>query len=317
VTTVDKSPTTATRPLPANPLSPATTGSGPSSATSQPTGTLDYDHIRTEGDVHAALPGGVMDPGSSTDHRDEWYFCWKCCYWYKIDIGGHDELNVDDGKVSADEIHFPHDDVLTWDSAPREDELETKFDPIHGENYLRDIENARTHRKASARTHYHEVIGVGVEPSAQTLQRVDLGEDAVKFPHTIPGMDVDPIWLEKKNTPGPTRLFLSCGTGSYIRCESGPVAGQIPSALLKAFIQEKRSNPNIGVTPTESVTQALQLLLTYVHSATKLLAMLILADYWQIPSLKDNVVGSNSRTLDLSPKLVQLSFRELCDSPLC
>jgi hypothetical protein len=257
VSAVDKSPTAKTRPLSVNIMSPTPTGSGPTSASSQPNGTLDFDHIRTAEDVDGALPGGLKE-------RDSWYFCWKCCQWWKIDIGDESRLWVKDGKVRTRETDSIQDHDLEWDVAPQEDDPHTDFDGKRGEQILRGIENGLGYQHTIINRHYHEIRAMGDDPSAKTLDRIDLGEDAVRFPHTIPGMEVDPKWFERSRNDTLTKLFLSCGTREFIRCETGPVAGQIPPALLKAFIQEKQANPNVGASSDESVTQALQLLMTCV-----------------------------------------------------
>jgi hypothetical protein len=257
VTVVDKSPTATTRPLSVNPMSPTPTGSGPTSSSSQPNGTLDYDHIRTAEDVDEALPGGLKE-------RDAWYFCWKCCQWWKIDVGDESRLWVKDGKVRTRQTDSIQDQDLEWDVAPQEDDPHTDFDGKRGEQLLRGIENRLGYQHTIINRHFHEIRAIGDDPSEKTLERIDLGEDAVRFPHTIPGMEVDPKWFERSRNDTLTKLFLSCGTREFIRCETGPVAGQIPPALLKAFIQEKQANPNVGASSDESVTQALQLLMTYV-----------------------------------------------------
>ena len=257
VTAVDKSPTATTRPLSVNPMSPTPTGSGSTSAASQPNGTLDYDHIRTAEDVDEALPGGLKE-------RNAWYYCWKCCQWWKIDIGDQSRLWIKDGKVQTQGTDSIQDHDLEWDVTPQEDDPHTDFDGKRGEGLLRGIEDGLGYQFPLINRHYHEVRAIGDDPSAKTLDRIDLGEDAVRFPHTIPGMEVDPKWFERSRNDTLTKLFLSCGSREFIRCETGPVAGQIPPALLKAFIQEKQANPNLGASSDESVTQALQLLMTYV-----------------------------------------------------
>jgi len=255
-----KSPNTPARPLSATPLSPAVTGSDPAPLSVQTTGTLDYDHIRTEHDVRAALPGGA-------DGNQYWYFCWQCCLWFNI-RNGEDWVSVKDGKIHVT-------DPITggtvaceseWDIPPESADGDTAFNPIRGEAYLRDFESARgSVSSAEGFRHLHEIQSARTVPAAQTLERVDAGEEVLKFPHTIPGMDVDPAWLHRPEPGNIARLYLSCGTKHYIGAEAGPIAGQLPPALVKAFIQEKNANPNVGATPNQSMIQALQLLMTYVQ----------------------------------------------------
>ena len=252
---VNQSPKATTRAPSLNPLSPTPTGSEPSSASSQPTGTLDYDHIRTEQDVSRALPGGIGG-------RDDWYYCWKCCVWQKVEIGGPDRLYASDGKICTAATDTTQDSNGNSRMAP-DDVSKVSIFPVEvAERRLRDLEKAPEFGDASTRRHFHEPVTIIDTPSAATLERIDIGDDAVRFPHTIPGMEVDPNWLQRDRKHNPTRLYLSCGTKEFIRSESGPVPGQIPSALMKAFIQGKRANPNVGASPPESVTQALQLLST-------------------------------------------------------
>lgn len=185
-------------------------------------------------------------------------------------MGGDSKLFIRRGEVMDCADMFA--EALEWDLAPHDDEPFSQFDGQHGKEFLRNIESARESGDLLDRRHFHEIRAIGDDLSARTLERVDLGEDAVRFPHTIPGMEVDPKWFERDTNDTLTKLFVSCGTKEFIRSETGPVAGQIPPALLKAFIQEKRANPNVGATPDESVVQALQLLLTYVYRAPELTA---------------------------------------------
>jgi hypothetical protein len=225
---------------------------------------LDFDHIRTEDDVKASLPGG---PKRGQEGRDEWYFCWECCNWYNIRTAT-DNLDLRDGKIEF-WYHSTQDrrgQDVEWDIMPDPTQNDARFDPLRGQAYLRDIEVGRNEAKpGDNRIHYHELRSSPTEPSARTLERIEAGKDHNMFPHAIPGMEIDAKWFKRSEPEKSSRLFLSCGTKDYFYAEAGPVAGQLPSALVKAFIQEKQANPNVGASPTESVIQALQLLMTYVQ----------------------------------------------------
>jgi hypothetical protein len=254
-----KSPNTPTRPLSATPVSPSVTGSESAPISVQHTGTLDYDHIRTKRDVEEALPGGP-------DGYQDWYFCWQCCQWFNIQ-SGKDWVSVRDGKIYTPDLSTGGTvpSALEWDVSFESTDGDKAFNPIRGQAFLRDFELAReSASSADGFRHFHELRSAPTIPTAQTLERVDAGEDVLKFPHTIPGMDVDPRWLHRPEPGTIARLFVSCSTKHYIGVEAGPVAGQLPPELVRAFIQEKTSNPNPGALPVQSIIQALQLLLTYV-----------------------------------------------------
>lgn len=242
-----------------NLLSPNPTGTSGASGTSttlptspapiqaQTTGTFDLDHIHTLQEVEAALPGGA-------EGYREWYYCWQCSLWFKITVG---RASISDGKVKGSN--------LDWDSPPIDPNgTDAEVNGLRGEAFLRDIEQSRiTPRTSESHIHFHEMRSSATEVKEKPLNRVEKEIDA--FQHNIPGMEVDSNWLGRPSPSPSIRLFLCCGSLASVTVDAGPVSGQIPAALYKAFVQEKVSNPTVGVqNPKEGVKEAIQLLITYV-----------------------------------------------------
>lgn len=224
----------------------ATLPTSPVPMQAQTTGTFDLDHIHTLQDVEAALPGGAEG------YRD-WYFCWQCSLWFRVTFG---RASISDGKLQGSS--------LDWDTPPAAEAFgdDAEVDRMRGEAFLRDIEQSRiTPRTSEAHIHFHEMRSSDVEIKERPLNRVEKEIDA--FQHNIPGMEVHSDWLGRPSPNPSVRLFLCCGSLASVTVDAGPVFGQIPAALLKAFVQEKISNPTVGVqNPKEGVKEAVQLLIT-------------------------------------------------------
>jgi hypothetical protein len=227
-------------------MSPTTTGTVAAPLTAQPTGTLDLDHIRTIRDVEESLPGGK-------DNYRKWYYCWQCAVWYKVTAG---HSTIEDSRIKGrnhewDKIYNPID--------PFGD----AFSSIRGQGHMRDINNAReVSTNGSRPAHYHEVRSSAFKPLVKRLERVEMGEELNKFPHTIPGIGPDPNLFIREAPGRHSRCFLDCTSSKSVSIDVGPVPGQIPARLLHEFNKEKAANPNVGAGAQESVHQAIQMLLT-------------------------------------------------------
>lgn len=245
--------THASHPSASNLLSPTPTGessavlpTSPAPVQPQTTGALDLNRIHSKAEVEASLPGGAEG------YRD-WYFCWQCSCWFRVTFG---RASIADGKLQGSN--------LDWDIPPAGDatNVDARVDPIRGRGFLRDIEQSRiTPRTSEAHIHFHEMRSSAVEPADGPLDRVEKAVDS--FQHRIPGMEVQSSWLEHPSPRPSARLYLCCGSLASVTVDAGPVAGLLPAALLKAFVQEKVGNPPPGIqNPKEGVKEALRLLVT-------------------------------------------------------
>lgn len=220
----------------------------------QPTGgSLHLEHVRSLKDVQNSLPGeseGYMD----------WYFCWRCSGWFKVLMGA---ASIEDGHLRGSDLEW---DIKTENNSPG---ASPNFDAIRGRGFLRDIEHSRMTPSGETHVHFHEIFSSSVEPIAHTLERVDQGLEVDSFPHKGLESEIKPEWYERVASVMVARLFLCCTTSASIYVGPGPVPGQIPSALLRAFITEKMGD--LGPVapgdkgPEELVIDAIQLLITSVR----------------------------------------------------
>jgi hypothetical protein len=157
--------------------------------------------------------------------------------------------------------------ALDWDVPSSGDPADPSavFNSFRGRSRLLDIEFSRTTPPVESHIHFHELRSSLTEPSAKTLERVDEGLEVDSFPHKELESEIKPSWYERVTPLRSARLFLCCSSSASVLVGAGPVAGQIPSELMRVFVAEKQSNPGPGVIGVkgakEGVREAIQLLI--------------------------------------------------------
>ena len=249
--TVTGTPTLAATQAQSHPA-PATPTSAATQLQSQQTGgSFHLEHVRSLKDVQDSLPGG-------SERYMEWYFCWRCAIWFKIQLG---TASISNGELRGSPLDW---DVPSSADVPESSEI---FDSHRGRGRLRDIEQSRlTPNSGETHRHFHELRSSLTEPTARTLERVDEGLEVDSFPHKELESEIKPSWYARATPSHSARLFVCCSSSASVLVDAGPVAGQIPPELMRAFVSEKHSNPAPGATgpkvAQEGVREAIQLLIT-------------------------------------------------------
>jgi ubiquitin carboxyl-terminal hydrolase 25/28 len=223
-----------------------------SSTTSLP----DYEHICTISDVHDALPGGQ-------ESRHEWYFCKTCWSWFRIVAGRGQHPQVDDMETWRRTVQDRADQEPRYRTiANSPGAFNTAFtERAKSWTTLNDVLQSRNVALLSEH-HLHELPRLVHPSDEKRIERITVPDELDAFPHiTMGAWDDDPVL---SSFPPPTQLpilYLSCSSDLWLLVEQGP-AGQLPSALVKAFTAEKMSNPSPGLNGENSVNEAWTLLLT-------------------------------------------------------
>lgn len=198
-------------------------------------------------EVWAALPGGL-------EHHSDWYFCPDCWGWFHIVVG--------DGKppiATMDEWEAKTKD--TFDTP--DDFVKAHTERMRLTTRLSDIDQSRV-RALQSQLHLHEFPGL-IESTTETrIERIEV-EGHTGFPPLDPnayGQPPPELTEYAKPTQDGTMLYVSCASDVWVAVDKGPIPGQLPPGLVKRFTHEKVENPNVGMTGTQSVTEAWNLVVT-------------------------------------------------------
>ncbi|WVQ82427.1 hypothetical protein IAT38_004555 [Cryptococcus sp. DSM 104549] len=233
---------------PTRPKSVAGGASSPSAPLASPAPAEAQSHLATLEDVWNALPGDGRNPR-------EWFFCTTCWAWMRIRGGRGDppwipNMEEWEGIVTTRKVYTSTAQLKLAKATRQED----------WDRYVR----LQISRGLAPQVHHHlHEFGHLVEShKEERIERVEVDPEMNVFPHFTFPVDTEERWTSFSVPSNGARLFLSCASDLWIMVDEGMTPGQLPVGLVKEFTMEKMSNPGVGFSGAQSVSEAWTLLIT-------------------------------------------------------
>ncbi|WWC70309.1 uncharacterized protein I206_104259 [Kwoniella pini CBS 10737] len=228
----------------------------PSPSTASIPSIADSERISTLDNVWEALPGGKTN-------RQEWYFCTACWGWLRITSGTCADLemkNMDGWQsvagIEKDGRHQTYDEFSADWQRYNEATKYSDMSDINQYHHFHEFTWSKTDT-------LFETDQLSEELEENRIERVEVEDKMNVFPHITFGIeDEDPNLLSFNKTITAARLFISPPSDLWVKVDKGPIPGQIPVGLVHKFTSEKMSNPTMGLTGTQGVSEAWTLIAT-------------------------------------------------------
>ncbi|WWC89454.1 uncharacterized protein L201_004378 [Kwoniella dendrophila CBS 6074] len=211
----------------------------------------DSEKISSLDDVWDSLPG-------KKESHLEWYFCTTCWGWLKIIAGNGEPSDI----LSMEE----------WEETIHKNgihESKEEYDKVYNDRLIewQKYNEVKTSRLMAEETHDHfHGFFTLIDPlEEKRIERVEVDDKMNVFPHITFGMidEEGPNLSSFDKVPkSPTRLFISCSSDLWVKVDQGLVPGQLPIGLVNTFTSEKMSNPTMGTTGSQGVSDAWSLITT-------------------------------------------------------